>query len=85
MPTPTVLPRIMLMAEKVPSLPFEADKLNCGVRGKKLCSFEEETSVALDEVSSSESDFEGYKDFELLLLGEAIENVLGVARYVEFV
>lgn len=73
------------MAEKVPSFPFEADKLNCGVRGKKLCACEAETSVALDEVSSSESDFEGYIDFEFLLLGEANENVLGVARYVELV
>jgi hypothetical protein len=51
---------MMLIAEKVPSLPFEADKLNCGVSGRKLCACEAETSMALDEVSSRESDFEGY-------------------------
>jgi len=85
MPTPTVLPRIMLMAEKVPNFPFKADKLNCGVRGKKLCAAEGETSVALGDVSSSESDFDRYGDFEFWLLGDAMENVLGVARYVELV
>jgi hypothetical protein len=80
MPTPTVLPRMMLMAEKVPSFPFGADKLNCGVRGKKLCACEAETSVALDEISSYEGDFEVYNNFGFSLLGEPIENVLGVAR-----
>ena len=73
------------MAEKVPSFPFEADKLNCGVRGKKLCPPEGETSVALDEESSSDSGLEGYSAFGFLLLGELIANVLGVAKYVELV
>jgi len=58
-PTPTVLPRIMLMAEKVPSLPLQDGKSNCGVRGMKLwVSFVGETSVVLDEVPSSECRFE---------------------------
>jgi hypothetical protein len=76
---------MMLMAEKVPNLPFEADKLNCGVRGRKCCVFEAEMSVALDEVPSYEGDFKGYNAFGSLLPGEGIENVLGVARYVELV
>jgi hypothetical protein len=58
-PTPTVLPRIMLMAEKVPSLPLEDGKSNCGVWGMKLwVSFVGETSVVLDEAPSSECLFE---------------------------
>jgi hypothetical protein len=75
----------MLMAEKVPSFPFEADSLDCGVKGKKLCAAEGETSVALDDVSSSESDLDRYGDFDFWLFGEGTENVLGVARYVELV
>jgi hypothetical protein len=57
--TPTVLPTIMFMVEKVPSLPLEDDKSNCGVWGMKVCgSFVGEMSVVLDEVSSSECRFE---------------------------
>lgn len=41
--------------------------------------------MALDDVSSSGSDFEAYSEFRFLLLGEAIGNVLGVARHVELV
>lgn len=36
-PTPTVLPRMMLMAEKVPSVPSGDDTLNCGVSRKAVC------------------------------------------------
>ncbi len=36
-------------------------------------------------MSSSGSDFERNSNFWFLLLGEAIENVLGVVRHVELV
>lgn len=37
-PTPTVLPRMMLIAEKVPSFPpFEIGLRKCGVSGKASC------------------------------------------------
>ena len=83
MPTPTVLPRMMLTAENVPSLPFDADRLDCAVKGRKLGVLDTETSLALEDVSSSECNFEGYREFGLFLIGETIEKVLGVARYVE--
>jgi hypothetical protein len=83
MPTPTVLPRMMLTAENVPSVPFEADKFDCGVKGRKLGALDTETSPALEDVSSSECDFEEYREFELFFVGETIEKVRDVARYVE--
>lgn len=72
--TPTVLPKIMLMAEKVPSLPSEDSRSNCGVEGTKPEVFEGETRVVLDEISSS------LNLLDLVLTGDATGNVLGVTR-----
>lgn len=76
MPTPTVLPRIILIAEKVPSFPSSEEAMNCGVSGRNAC-WEEETGVALDDPSSDRCFEECVSFFSE---GDIIEKVRGVRR-----
>jgi len=48
MPTPTVFPKIILIAEKVPSLFAETSYDRVGVLGRELSNAPDETSVELE-------------------------------------